>query len=146
RKPDKEMTRSFQQFLWSYLEKPHGEEAEFMLNKAYAILFEIARKDDSYDAGKLEEIVQGLADHRRWQDYAAQGVNELANRGIALERAEGIARVALDKAEKRLAEKERDPQAIYLQYSRELVASLHDALGWVLFKRGQIDAAEKELK
>jgi hypothetical protein len=73
-------------------------------------------------------------------------VIELANRGIALDRAEEIARAALDRAEKKLADKRQDPDAVYLQLSQEVVAGLHDALGWVLFKQDRLQAAEQELK
>jgi tetratricopeptide (TPR) repeat protein len=146
----RQTSRSYEEFLWSYVEKPHADGDSvhgYTLASAYMALFEMARTDPAYDEKKLEQIVQGMVDHPQpLQNNDIQGVIELGNRGIALQRAEGIARTALERAEKKLAEKERDPEAIYLQMARDRVAGLHDALGWVLLKQGRIEPAQKELR
>ncbi|HEU5181142.1 MAG TPA: redoxin domain-containing protein, partial [Candidatus Polarisedimenticolia bacterium] len=147
---DREMGGGFKEFLWKYVEKPHpdnGPAQGYTLGYAYMVLFEMARSDPGYDEKKLEQLVRGLVDHGdATQGSDTRGLNELASRRIALDRTEQMARAALEQAEKKLAEKSRDPNAIYLDSARGHVARLHDALGWVLLRQGRIEAAEKELK
>lgn len=139
---DQEMSGDFREFLWSYIENP-GPKSEAVLPNAYVVLLEVVKGDPDVDGKKLVRLAQGLADHNHDDP---QGVIELANRGIALDRAEEIARVSLDRAEQKLAKKRGDPEAIYLQFSQDRVAELRDALGWVLLKRGRIEPAERELE
>lgn len=117
-----------------------------MLGQAYVMLFDSIREDESVGAAELLDVVDGMS------KYAAERVDlvragaaiALADRKAHLRKAEDLALAGLRDAESVMKD-ERLSETQRRERFDERVALMRDALGWVYFKGGRVDDAEREL-
>ncbi|MCU1347004.1 MAG: resA 6 [Acidobacteria bacterium] len=116
---------------------------------AYLALFSTMTHDDSIPANELLHTVEQLEkyehDSPEWVYVLAPLA--LADRGIALDYAERLARQAATKMRAAI-EADRDfyPDDQYQKALAGADATAHDALGWVLFRKHELPEARKELR
>ena len=145
KQPDDSVRPEMRRQLQAFIRRPvHRSEAS--LGEAYTTLFWLLRDDSTVPGAELARVVEGM---RRHQQGAAFIVTSapivLADRGVALDLAESLAREIPRRDSADLAFfKRSDPE----QYSLALKQSrthLHDALGWIALRRGRRVTARAEL-
>ena len=105
----------------------------FNTAKGAVELFRLISRDEHPDREELKSVIETMQPMVRSQpEIDSEGARAMAEFGLDLEEAEKLARHALE--------------AVSAQKSSPAtLAVAHDALGWVLFKRGDLTGAEKEL-
>lgn len=145
---DPEKQSRYQEMLRAFIDRPthHNEN---VLGEAYRQLFYSIRQDTSVRPEVLLEVVQGMVQYEKLNPHVAyaEGATVLAQRTPYLEEAAEIARKGFEAGRARL-ERQRSFYDSEEDYQRSLdwmMAQMHDALGWVLFKAGRLEEAEQEL-
>jgi thiol-disulfide isomerase/thioredoxin/predicted Zn-dependent protease len=120
-----------------------------LLSEAYQQLFIELKNDASLTDKDLLEIVKGMAynDENNLNLSFIKGTQALLKRNIFLKDAEQIILYGFNVA-KRRAEASREyykSQNDFDDYANGLMSEFHDMLGWILFKQGRNEEAEKEL-
>jgi thiol-disulfide isomerase/thioredoxin len=120
-----------------------------MHGSVYVSLLATMRHDPAVPADELQRTVEAVEqyedDNPLWRYVYAPVI--LADRGVALEYAESLARRALPELMKTLkAERTMYPTELaYNRASAKMKSMAHDAVGWVLLARKKPDAAKREL-
>ncbi|MFP5245851.1 MAG: redoxin domain-containing protein [Thermoanaerobaculia bacterium] len=136
---DPKLRAEAKKLLRDYLDYRAGEE-DLYRTSAYSALFYIARADPDTPAEELVEAVQNVLPSASWSpNFAAEGATLLADRGVRLDLAEEAARAGFEHI-KKLAKMEEEAE-----YVDAMRAWMHDSLGWVLLKRGDLDGARNQL-
>ncbi len=146
RQPDASVRREMRRQLEAFIARPvHRSRAA--LGEAYTTLFALVPKDSTPGA-ELARLAGGM---RRYDVINPYIVNTapfvLADRSVALDLAEALAREIPRRSEARralfktsLAPDDRIAQQL------DDSAQMHDALGWVFVRRGQLDSARAQLR
>jgi tetratricopeptide (TPR) repeat protein len=123
---------------------------KFLLSDLYEVLFLSLEQDPGSDSALLLRAVRGMRDNSdsRPTGYEPRAILALGNRGIDLDEAEKMARTWISRQEKLFAEDDSPDwnSTETRRYRAETMADFHDALGWVLLRRGHTSEARKELE
>lgn len=130
----------------AFIDHPfHHVKGRYLGVGGYASLFRIL-KDDGPPEDFLD-VVDAYLEFNEPHDVAAEVAEALATRGLRLEQAEKLGRIALKDA---LVGLERDATFYskdqYATASGNLRGNAHSALGWVLLKRKKTEEAGKHLR
>lgn len=139
----------YRRMVWDFIRRP-AHHLDGVLGDAYLNMLFLVHKDPSFPVEDLLTVVQGVATHNRINPHLTHSVGPLAlaERGAYLEEAEAIVRAGFDH----VAEAMERNRSFYRTVGEaadaqdRLNATQHDALGWVLFRRGQVEEARTELE
>ncbi len=132
----------------AFIDQPHHRNKE-LLGDAYTTLFGAMRFDPTVPVDELVAAAEGLEKYETanvvWR--SAFVPIALADRGTHLDYAEKLARDGFTEVRNDLENNHAlfRSEGEYQGAVDAMEAASHDALGWVLFKRGKLDAAKKEL-
>jgi tetratricopeptide (TPR) repeat protein len=147
-KPGERDRKAYVKMLRDYIARPRHLHLG-LLGEAYANLLYMLREDPATGADELLEIARKMIEYETYNVYntypAAAVV--LAERGAHLEEAEAFARAAFPAIREHMEEHRGsyDGEETWNSFNDHYLARAHDALGWVLFHRGRLDEAEREL-
>lgn len=119
------------------------------LSEAYQMLFLELKDDKNLSDKELLEIVKGMAynDENNPKLSLIKGTQALLKRNAFLKESEQILRYGLIVAQRR-ADANREhykSQEDFIDYLNDILSSIQDMLGWVIFHQGRNAEAEKEL-
>ncbi len=145
KQPDASVRAEMRRQLAAFIARP-VHRSRGALGEAYTTLFALVPKD-STSADELARLAEGM---RRYDVINPYIVNTapfvLADRGVALELAEGLAREIPRRSEARRALLKHALAAdVYARQQAEDEAQMRDALGWIFVRRGTLDSAHVEL-
>ena len=130
----------------AYVAWPHHYEPRLLAN-AYRNLFSVIRDDPAAEDAELLAAIRGMRPIARTQpaNLYSEAAISLANRKLALDEAETLAREGLAEVEPHLETLRARGFAQFEEVAAMQRGALRDALGWVLLQRGKKRDAEKEL-
>jgi thiol-disulfide isomerase/thioredoxin len=129
----KERAARNEELLRAFMAYPYHASA-FTRARGALELFRLISRDANPDRDELKSVIEAMTPLARSQPEEADSAaaRSMAEFGLDLAEAETLARRGLETLTAKKA-------------SRQVLASAHDALGWVLFKKGDVAAAEREL-
>ncbi len=148
--PDPKLRAEYRRQLESFLLRPTFHR-ETLRGDAYRNLLYLLRDEDEVDPEFLYNVVRGVELYEGINTRIIYGMAPtiLADHGVYLDYAETLARKGMTEVEKDLEEyRERgifDTEEQFEAAAGSARASMLDALGWVLFAKGELDDAEGEL-
>lgn len=136
---DPKIAAEARKIVRAYLDYPTNEVDSYRDN-AHSAMFMLVKAIPDASPDELLEAARNAQVSADWAPgYAADAAMLLADRGVHLEEAERIAREGFEHLKKMWAtESDRD-------YVMNVRSWMHDALGWVLLKKGDPDAARNQL-
>jgi tetratricopeptide (TPR) repeat protein/peroxiredoxin len=139
----------YRRLVWEYINRP-SHAVEPLLGDAYLSMLSIVEDDTEFRVDDLLRLARGAAQYNRGNPHATHTTAPilLADRDVHLEEAEEIVRAGFEQVD-RFMELNRgmfDTVGEYADYEAWLMALHHDALGWVLYRRGDLDGARTELE
>jgi len=148
RTPESLKKSEYRQLLREYVARPKHYHIG-LLGEQYRQLFFNLIEDESPNAEELLRVADGMLKYETTNIHLTHVASAiaLANKKIHLDKAEQIARGSMVALIKRLEENRsfyKDDKE-YQDRLKTAPAIGHDALGWVLFAKGQVAEAEKEL-
>lgn len=142
---------AYAELVRQFLDRPLFKN-EALVGDAYRGLF-YALRADSMEANPddLLASIEGMVEYEDLNPHIvyAQGAIALADRGVHFQRAAEIASLGIEEGRKKIDEQnEQDiykTEADYDEGLRWMESMMVEALGWVYFKEGRFDDAEREL-
>lgn len=139
----------YKEKLRDFIDWPHHPN-ESLLGEAYRNLFMIVQDDSTVSVDTLLNVVKGMDKYEELNPHIvyAEAPLALAEREIALDYAAELARRGISAGKEQV----RDRRTMYdteREYQRRLAgaeARFRDALGWVYFRDGQFENAERQLQ
>jgi thiol-disulfide isomerase/thioredoxin len=149
--PDPELKAKYRRQLEEYLMKP-VHHRETLRGDAFRSLLYLLRDEEAVDPEFLYQVVRGVELYEGINLHIIHAMAPilLAEHGAHLDYAESLARAGIEKSRKEMEEvRERggifDTEEEFQTAANRAEATMLDAVGWVLFHKGQIDDAEAEL-
>jgi tetratricopeptide (TPR) repeat protein len=141
--------QEYLRLLWEFLKRPEFHSEGWKGDAYRSLFFELAEVPEA-DPGELLEVVWGMVE---WEDLNphisfARGAITLAERTGFHRAAEVVARMGIDAAREKVESRRsfyRNEGDYDLALKRQL-GTMHDALGWVLYRLGRLEEAEQELR
>jgi hypothetical protein len=128
---------------WSFVNRP-SHQVTALLGEAYQNLFADMTGDDAVPADTLLLVARGAAEHERLNPgFHARLAIGVAERGVHLDEARGLARGGLDAAEEFMSERMDmfDTAGEAADFLDWIMAEAYAAVGFVETKAGDLDAA-----
>jgi thiol-disulfide isomerase/thioredoxin len=142
------VTRQLREALWAITSMPGASSG--VLAGTYSQLFRILTQDSTTAADELLSVVERIEEHSSSPSASPRYSSlpeALAERGSRLDYAEQLARAAREHGEDNLEwVREYFTVAEYADMLDWETSSYHATLGWVLFHKGEIAEAKRELE
>ncbi|MGD2121775.1 MAG: redoxin family protein [Gemmatimonadota bacterium] len=149
--PDPELKVQYRRQIEEYLMKP-VHHRETLRGDAYRSLLYLLREEEVVDPEFLYSVVRGVELYEGINLHIIHAMAPilLAEHGSHLDYAESLARAGIEKSRKEIEEvKERggifEREEEFQTAANRAEATMLDAVGWVLFHKGEIEDAEAEL-
>jgi thiol-disulfide isomerase/thioredoxin len=141
-------TRHFRDMLWPITAMPGANSS--VLSSAYSGIYFTLEQDSTSSADELFSVFERLEEHSPWPSARRRHVSlpaALAERGSRLDYAEQLARAGLDPLEDAV-EWSRQYATVdeYAEWLDQAKSDHHATIGWVLFHKGEIAEAKRELE
>jgi thiol-disulfide isomerase/thioredoxin len=140
--------RQFRDTLWPITALPGANSG--VLVSAYSALYFTLEQDSTSSADDLFSVFERLEEHSSWPSPSRSHVSlpvALAERGSRLDYAEQLARTGLEPLEDAV-EWSREYATVeeYAEWLDGAKSNHHATIGWVLFHKGEIAEAKRELE
>lgn len=142
--PDPQIIAEYRDLLWDFIKLPSHHQ-EKMVARAYRKLYKLYDRHDLTDKDRLSRIVDGLEEYSAYniKITRTEVAQLMAAREVDLDIARDIAREGLKIGYEKFgapgsSTKVEEGMGLY-------ISGTYDALGWVFFKEGKVDSAEKYL-
>jgi tetratricopeptide (TPR) repeat protein len=140
--------RHFRDMLWPITAMPGANSS--VLSMAYSAIYFSLEQDSTTSADELFSVFERLEEHSPWPSARRRHVSlpvALAERGSRLDYAEQLARAGLEPLEDAV-EGSRAYVTVeeYAEWLDGAKSAHHATIGWVLFHKGEIAEAKRELE
>jgi thiol-disulfide isomerase/thioredoxin len=140
--------RQFRDTLWPITALPGANSS--VLSSAYSAIYYTLEQDSTSSADELLSVFERLEEHSSWPSASRRHVSlpvALAERGSRLDYAEQLARAGLGPLEDAV-EWSREYATVdeYAEWLDRAKSNHHATVGWVLFHKGDIAEAKRELE
>jgi thiol-disulfide isomerase/thioredoxin len=140
--------RHFRDALWPITALPGANSG--VLSSAYSSIYYTLEQDSASSADDLLSVFERLEELSSWPSPHRRHVSlpvALAERGSRLDYAEQLARAGLEPLEDAVEwSREYGTVAEYAEWLDQAKANHHATVGWVLFHKGDIAEAKRELE
>jgi thiol-disulfide isomerase/thioredoxin len=140
--------RHFRDMLWPITALPGANSG--VLGSAYSAIYFTLEQDSTSSADELLSVFERLEEHSPWPSPNRRHVSlpvALAERGSRLEYAEQLAGAGLEPLEDAVEwSREYGTVEEYAEWLDQAKSNHHATIGWVLFHKGDIAEAKRELE
>ena len=143
--PDPQIIAEYRDLVWAYINHPFHSQQK-MVGRAYRKLFKLYDEHDWAEKDQLSRIVDGLEQYDGYNIKVTHTkvAQLMAAREVDLDVARHIAREGLRKGLEKFGTPGSNTSDIE-EGMGPYISGTYDALGWVFFKEGKVDSAEKYL-